>query len=402
MNSENVNQQPIEVLCINNVELTLLGTAHVSRASADAVAEMLESNEFDTVAIELCQARYDSMVNPDSLAEMDLFEVIKNKKASMVAASLALGAYQQRLAEQFEVQPGQEMRVAMDICQKKNLSLALIDRNIGITLKRLYRNIPWWRKLYVVSGLIASVVTNEKVTEDEIEKLKSGDMLESTFAQFSDSAQDLFKPLISERDRYMAARLIQVTQEQGTKKVLAVVGAGHLAGLKQTLLDGIDQPDKTLHELDTLPVGSSFTKYIPWVIVALVLSGFAFGFSKSTDLGWSLVFDWILINGGLSALGAAIAGAHILTVLTAFLAAPLTSLNPTIGAGIVTAGMEVYLRKPTIKDFENVRKDTAKLSGWRSNRVARLILVFLLSTLGSVLGTYIAGFQIFDALSNVY
>lgn len=400
MNSENVNQQPSEVVTINGVEITLLGTAHVSRASADAVAELLESNDFDAVAIELCQARYDSIVNPNALADMDLFEVIKNKKASMVAASLALGAYQQRLAEQFEVLPGQEMRVAIDISQQKNLHLELIDRNVGVTLKRLYRNIPWWRKLYVISGLIASVVTNEKVTEDEIEKLKSGDMLESTFAQFSDSAQDLFKPLIAERDRYMAAKLIQMTHQQVSKKVLAVVGAGHLAGLKQTLLDGIEQPAETVQELDTLPVGSKFTKFIPWIIVALVLTGFAFGFSKSADLGWSLVLDWVLINGGLSALGAAIAGAHILTVLTAFLAAPLTSLNPTIGAGIVTAGMEIYLRKPTIKDFENVRKDTAKLSGWRSNRVARLILVFLLSTLGSVFGTYIAGFQIFDALAG--
>lgn len=402
MNSKNVNLQPTEVVTINGVEITLLGTAHVSRASADAVTEMLESNEFDAVAIELCQARYDSIVNPNALADMDLFAVIKHKKASMVAASLALGAYQQRLAEQFKVQPGQEMRVAIDISKQKDLHLELIDRNVGITLKRLYRNIPWWRKLYVISGLIASVITNEKVTEDEIEKLKSGDVLESTFAQFSDSAQDLFKPLISERDRYMAAKLIQMTRQKNSKKVLAVVGAGHLAGLKQTLLDGIEQPLKTVQELDTLPVGSTLTKYIPWIIVALVLSGFAFGFSKSTDLGWSLVLDWVLINGGLSALGAALAGAHVLTVLTAFLAAPLTSLNPTIGAGIVTAGMEIYLRKPTIKDFENVRKDTAKLSGWRSNRVARLILVFLLSTLGSVLGTYIAGFQIFEALTGAY
>jgi len=402
MNSENVSNQPSEVVTINDVEITLLGTAHVSRASADAVAEMLESNQFDAVAIELCQARYDSIVNPNALADMDLFEVIKNKKASMVAASLALGAYQQRLAEQFEVQPGQEMRVAIDISKEKDLHLELIDRNVGVTLKRIYRNIPWWRKLYVISGLIASVVTNEKVSEDEIEKLKSGDMLESTFAQFSDSAQDLFKPLISERDRYMAAKLIHMTQEQDNKNVLAVVGAGHLAGLKKTLLDGIEQPVAAVQELEILPAGSKISKYIPWVIVALILCGFAFGFSKSSDLGWSLVVNWVLINGGLSALGAAIAGAHILTVITAFIAAPLTSLNPTIGAGLVTAGMEIYLRKPTIKDFENVRKDTAKLSGWRSNRVARLILVFLLSTLGSVFGTYIAGFQIFDALKGVY
>lgn len=251
-------------------------------------------------------------------------------------------------------------------------------------------------------GLIASVITHEKVTEEEIEKLKSGDMLESTFAQFASSAYDLFRPLIAERDQYMAAKLIQLVNDKACDNVLVVVGAGHLAGLASTTSEGILDTREKIAELEHVPKGSGIMKFIPWIIVVLILAGFGFGFSKSSELGWSLVLDWVLINGGLSALGAAIAGGHILTVITAFLAAPLTSLNPTIGAGVVTAAMELYLRKPTIKDFENVRVDTTKFSGWRSNRVARLILVFLLSTLGSVFGTYIAGFQIFDSLKNVY
>lgn len=400
MNELLSESQPLEEIRYNNTKITILGTAHVSKASANAVRELIESNQFDVIAIELCNSRYSSIVNPNSLADMDLFEVIKTKKASMVAASLALGVYQRRLAEQFGVQPGEEMRVAIDLAQKKNLSLELIDRDVGITMKRLYGNIPWWRKLYVISGLIASVLTNEKVTEEEIEKLKTGDMLESTFAQFATSAYDLFSPLIAERDQYISARLRQLTNRQPGKRILAVVGAGHLAGIKQELIEGNADPDETLSKLVHQPKGTGIGKFIPWIIVALVLAGFGFGFSKSSDLGWSLVINWILINGGLSALGAAIAGAHVLTVVTAFLAAPLTSLNPTIGAGVVTSAVELYLRKPTIKDFENVRQDTTKLSGWRTNRVARLILVFLLSTLGSVFGTYIAGFQIFDALVN--
>ena len=400
MNQLPAESQPIEEIQVNNTKITILGTAHVSKASADAVRELIATNQFDVIAIELCDSRYKSIVNPNSLAEMDLFEVIKTKKASMVAASLALGAYQQRLAEQFEVQPGEEMRVAIELAEQNDLHLELIDRDVGITLKRLYRNIPWWRKLYVISGLIASVLTNEKVTEEEIEKLKTGDMLENTFAQFATSAYDLFSPLIAERDQFMSAKLRQAVDKREGKNILAIVGAGHLAGIKEELSNGNAIPQATISELTHLPKGSGVGKFIPWIIVALILSGFAFGFNKSTDLGWSLVVDWILINGGLSALGAAIAGAHILTVITAFLAAPLTSLNPAIGAGVVTSAVELYLRKPTIKDFENVRVDTTKLSGWRSNRVARLILVFLLSTLGSVFGTYIAGFQIFDALVN--
>jgi len=398
MNESQIESQPIEEIQVNNTNITILGTAHVSKASANAVRELIETNQFDTIAIELCESRYKSIVNPNALADMDLFEVIKTKKASMVAASLALGAYQQRLAEQFDVQPGEEMRVAIELAHDKDLQLELIDRDVGITLKRLYRNIPWWRKLYVISGLVASVLTNEKVTEEEIEKLKTGDVLESTFSQFADSASDLFSPLISERDQYMSAKLNQVADKPASKNVLAVVGAGHLAGIKQTLNSGVGSSEEILQQLTHLPKGSGIGKYIPWIIVALVLAGFAIGFSKSSDLGWSLVVNWILINGGLSALGAAIAGAHILTVITAFLAAPLTSLNPTIGAGVVTSAVELYLRKPTIKDFENVRLDTTKFSGWRSNRVARLILVFLLSTIGSVFGTYIGGFHIFDAI----
>jgi len=400
MSETYAESQPMEEVHVNNTKITILGTAHVSKASADAVSELIETDQFDTIAIELCDSRYKSIVNPNSLTDMDLFEVIKTKKASMVAASLALGAYQQRLAEQFDVQPGEEMRVAIQLAQEKDLKLELIDRDVGITLKRLYRNIPWWRKIYVISGLVASVLTNEKVTEEEIEKLKTGDMLESTFSQFADSAGDLFSPLISERDEFMSAKLSQVASNPESNNVLAVVGAGHLAGIKQILNSKNEQASETIKKLTHLPKRSSIGKYIPWLIVALVLSGFAIGFSKSTDLGWDLVINWILINGGLSALGAAIAGAHVLTVLTAFLAAPLTSLNPTIGAGVVTSAVELYLRKPTIKDFENVRVDTTKLSGWRSNRVARLILVFLLSTLGSVFGTYIAGFHIFDAIVN--
>ena len=402
MSEHSSQTQPLEETSVNNTHITILGTAHVSKASADAVAELVHSGKFDMVAIELCDSRHQSIINPNSLADMDLFEVIKSKKASMVAASLALGAYQQRLAEQFGIQPGEEMRVAMRLAEEQGLELALIDRDVGVTLKRVYKSIPWWRKLYVVSGLIASVLSSEKVSEEEIEKLKSGDMLESTFSQFADSAYDLFHPLIAERDIYMAAKLSNLAGENEGKNILAVVGAGHLAGIKDHLQKGIEQPQEKIKELEFLPKGKGYGKIIPWVIVALILSGFAFGFNKSSELGWNLVFDWVLINGGLSALGAAIAGAHILTVATAFLAAPITSLNPTIGAGVVTAGAELYLRKPTIKDFENVKQDTTKFSGWRSNRVARLFLVFLLSTLGSVFGTYIAGFQIFEALNRAY
>jgi len=380
--------------------VTLLGTAHVSRASADKVRELLATGEFDSVAVELCPSRYNAVIDPDALARMDLFKVFREGKAIMVTASLALGAYQQRLADQFGIRPGEEMRVAIELANKAGLPVLLIDREIGVTLKRVYRNVPWWRRFALLSGLLASVISSEEVSEEEIERLKEGDILETTFGQFADQARELYDPLIAERDHYMAAGLEDALLDKQGHRILAVVGAGHLKGIEEHLERGVENPRAVIESLDVVPAGARWPRYIPWVIVALVLLGFGIGFSRSPDLGWRLVLDWVLINGGLSALGALIAAAHPLTVVTAFLAAPLTSLNPTIGAGMVTAGVEMYLRKPQVGDFARLREDTSHLAGWRHNRVARTLLVFMLSTLGSAIGTYVAGFRIFGRLAG--
>ncbi len=398
MNSH-LSDQPIVNVELGEQRITLLGTAHVSKISADAVKSMLDSGQYDAVAVELCPSRYNAMVHPDALAQMDLFQVVRERKVSMVAASLALGAFQQRIADQFDVKPGAEMLAAIEFTQSKKVPIFLVDREVGITLKRIYHNIPWWQRLNLVSGLLASVVSKEKVSEEDIERLKEGDLLESTFSQFSEESQSLFLPLIDERDRYMAARLLREVEKQSFRNILVVVGAGHLRGIEKYLLQSQDnKPEKVIDELDQIPVSRGWLKIVPWVIVGLVLLGFALGFSHSSDLGWSLVAGWVLINGGLSALGAAIAAAHPLTILGAFVAAPLTSLNPMVGAGMVTAMIEIYLRKPKVADFNHLKRDTTHLKGWWKNRVTRTFLVFLLSTLGSAVGTYVAGFFIFERL----
>ncbi|MEZ5581947.1 MAG: TraB/GumN family protein [Candidatus Competibacteraceae bacterium] len=398
MNSP-TTQEPIIELELDQGHVTLLGTAHVSRASADKVKELLATDQYNAVAVELCPSRHNALLNPDILARMDLFQVVRDGKAPMVIASLALGAYQQRLAEQFGIEPGAEMRVAVETARAAGLPVLLIDREIGTTLKRIYRNIPWWRRFYLFSGLLASLMVSEKVSEEEIERLKEGDVLESTFAQFADQEKDLFVPLIDERDRYMAAKLGQELADRKHGRVLAVVGAGHLQGIANYLRKE-QNPRETIGALDQLPTPSRWPKLLPWLIVALVLIGFGIGFSRSPNLGFQLVLDWVLINGGLAALGALIAGAHPLTIISAFGAAPLTSLNPTIGAGMVTAAVELYLRKPNVGDFSRLRTETAHLKGWWRNRVARTLLVFILSTLGSAIGTYVAGFRIYDRLTG--
>jgi pheromone shutdown-related protein TraB len=397
------DSEPLYTLEHGGRRITLLGTAHISRASADKVRELIATGEYDAVAIELCPSRYNAIVNPDALAKMDLFDVIRRRKVLMVAANLALGAFQQRMADQLGITPGAEMRMAIDCAGAIHLPVLLIDREIAVTLKRCYHRVSWWQRVQLLSGLLASVVVHRKVTEEEIERLKEGDMLESAFTQFAEQAQGLYLGLIDERDRYMSARLINEADAGAYRNLLAVVGAGHLKGIRRYLEEYRQRPPaetlaKVIEKLDEMPAPSRWPTLISWLIVALILGGFAVGFTYSAELGWGMVTDWILITGGLAALGTVLAGGHLLTVAGAFLAAPLTTLNPLIGVGMITAAVEAWLRRPSIGDFSRLRQDVSHLRGWWHNRVARTLLVFVLSSLGAASGTYLAGVQIFRQL----
>ncbi|MGM0553203.1 MAG: TraB/GumN family protein [Pseudomonadota bacterium] len=397
-----ITDEPHRILRIGDTEVVLLGTAHVSRTSADKVRALIDTGEFDAVAIELCESRQRAMLDPDALGRMDLFSVIRQGHAPMIAASLALGAYQQRLADQYGIEPGAEMRAAMDGALDNGLPLALIDRDIGLTLRRTYRAVPWWQRMGLIGGLFGSVLSREKIDESEIERLKEGDMLESTFSEFAEQSEDLYRTLIEERDHYMAAHLRRLATREGLerphRRILAVVGAGHLTGIAEQVEDNVTPPDAILEALDQAPPKARWPKVVPWVIVGIILAGFAIGFARNPDIGLQMVMDWVLINGGLAAIGAIIALAHPLTVVTAALAAPLTSLNPTIGVGFVAAAVELFLRKPRVSDFASLRKDTTQPRGWWRNRVSRVLLVFLLTTLGSAAGTYIGGARVFSHL----
>jgi pheromone shutdown-related protein TraB len=395
-----IPEEPVLTAHVDGAELTLLGTAHVSRSSAEKVRELLEAHDggFDAVAVELCQSRFNAIMQPDALSGMDLFAVIREKRVYMVAASLALSAYQQRLADQFGIEPGAEQRMAIRLAEARGLPVLLIDREVGVTLRRAAQNLGWWKRLNLFSGIMAGMLSREQVTEDEIERLKQGDVLETTFAEFAEDRRDLYLPLIEERDRYMAARLADELREHGYRKVLAVVGAGHLKGLAEQLEQAHPDPKRELAELDHVSPPARGWRFVPWAIAAVVLGLFAYGFTRSPELGWNLVLDWVLINGGLSALGTVLAGAHPLTVLGAFCAAPLTSLNPTIGAGMVAGAIELTLRRPSVGDFASLRENVTTVRGWWRNRVSRVLLVFIFSTIGSAAGTYVAGFSIVGRL----
>jgi pheromone shutdown-related protein TraB len=384
-------------ISVDGTEVTLLGTAHVSRQSVEDVERELADGSYDVVAVELCEPRYRRLTGTDDWRDVDLLRAIRAGRGGMIAAQLALSAYQKRLADQLGIEPGAELRSAVRAAEARDLPVWLIDREIGVTLRRLVRSVPWYQRWMLINGLLASFMTRSRVQEEDIERLKEGDILESTFGEFAADSPRLYDVLVAERDRYMAAWLRERIAAERPRRVLAVVGAGHVAGLARALGSSSDPPAERA-ALETVPPASRVGRVLPWVVVAVILTGFTIGFLRSPELGWRLVGEWVVINGTLTALGALIARAHPVTILTAFVAAPLTSLNPTVGAGMVTAAVEIAFRRPRLIDFETVRDQMTRLRGWYANRVTRVLLVFVLCTAGSAAATYIAGFRIIEQL----
>jgi len=390
--------QPIRRVVRDSIEFVLLGTAHVSRASVAAVEALIAREEFDAVAVELDANRHAALRDPDVLRKLDLFQVIRQGKAGLVAANLALSAYQRRLAEQYGIEPGAELKAAVDRAEDRGVPVWLIDRDIGLTLKRAYRSVGFWDRLSIIGGLGTSVLSSEEIGEEDIEKLKRGDMLESAFSEFARESAPLYRSLIAERDRYMAARLREESSARPLRRVLAVVGAGHLAGLERELAQQQEAPPALRAELERVPPAPSWPK---WIAVALfVLIGAAIGLLFHRDLGHGTdaLRDWVLFTGGFALLGTLLGGGHPLSALAAFVTAPLKPFRPGVPTGAVAAAVEMWLRKPRVGDFDSLRHDVGAWTGWWKNRVSRTLLVFLLANLGTILGEYIAGFRILKSL----
>ncbi len=386
-------QDIVKTVQVNGAAITLVGTAHVSQKSVDLVEEKIRTGEYDRIAVELCPPRYQNLMQKSMWKNLNIYQVLRQGKGSLLLVNLALSAYQKRLADKIGVEPGQEMMKAIELAREYKLPLEVIDRDITTTLQRMYQGVSFWQKLKLFSSLIASIFIGEEVTEQQIEDLKEGDMLHSLVEEFEEVLPSVKKVLIDERDQFMVGKLIEMTKSpEGPKNILAMVGAGHLVGM----LPAFENPptQESLEELDQKPPPGKTGYYVGWGIGLFILSMFGVGYLRSPEMGTQLVLQWIVLNGGLSALGAALAFAHPVSVLSAFLAAPLTSLNPTIGAGMVVGIVESYLRKPKVADFESMREDIAHFSMWWKNGVIRIFLIFLFASIGSIIGTFVAGFSI--------
>ena len=385
--------QPHAIVERDGVRYTLLGTAHVSRVSVEAVEDAIGSGAFDAVAVELDPQRLEAITDPDALGKLNLVDVIRKGRVALFAANLALSAYQRRLAEQLGIEPGAELKQAVALAKARGLPVALIDRDVGLTFRRASRQLGFFGRMKLMGSLLGGLLASDELGEDEIESLKQGDMLESSFGEFAKSSPQLYETVIAERDRYMAARLRESAGE--AREVLAVVGAGHLAGLAKHLAEDTDAPAQTRAELEHAPPGRSL-RWVMTLITLLILAMIGWGYYQGgAELGRQLIKEWVLITGGFAALGALAALAHPLGILAAAIAAPLKPIRPPgISPGLFSALVEANVRKPAYPDFLALRDDAGTLRGWYRNRVSRTILNFMLTNIGSSIGVWVAGLRI--------
>jgi pheromone shutdown-related protein TraB len=391
--------QPHAIVERDGVRYALLGTAHVSKASVDAVRAAIASGDYDTVAVELDPQRLAALSDPEALARLDLVKVLREGKTALFAANLGLAAYQRRLAEQLGIEPGAELKAAVVDAKARDLPVHLIDRDVGLTFKRASQRLGWWGRAKLGGGLVASLFADEEVGHDAIEKLKQGDLLESSFSEFAEDSPVLYDTVIAERDRYMAARLREsANATDGARNVLAVVGAGHLQGLARHLREDREAPGEIRRALEAVKEKSGF----PWFTVLLsvfVLGGFAWGFWRGGfEVGAELMLYWVLLTGTLGAIGCAAAGGHPLSIVAAFIASPVTPLHPALASGTISALVETWVRKPTYADFMALRDDVGSVRGWYRNRVARVLLNFFLTSLGTAIGVWMGGAKLLAKL----
>ncbi len=370
-------------IALNDKDVYLLGTAHVSRKSVEDVKTAVLETEPDTICVELCPSRYEVLVKQEAWQKMDVYQVVKENKALFLLAQLGLSTFYRKIGEKLGVRPGAEMLEGVNQAEKIGARLILADRDVNITLKRIWASLSLWAKLKFLSHLGLSIMFQGNIEKEDIEKLKSKDQLQVVMDEFSKSFPQVQKTLVDERDQYMAHKI----STANGRRILAIVGAAHVPGITGYLEKNIDH--RSLTGTPPSPVWPSVVKWgIPLVILSLLVYGFlVHGVEHSVQS----VYIWILVNGIFSALGVALALAHPLTILTAFVAAPITSLNPTMAAGWIAGLVQAWVKKPVVADLENFSQALTTFKGFWLNPICRILLVVVLANLGSSLGTFVAG-----------
>lgn len=388
--SKSDKELPESVTVLTKGEQTfyIVGTAHVSRKSVEDVEQTIESVQPDAIVVELCQARLDAIQNEDRWKNMNIYQVVKSGKGMLLLANLMLSSFQKKIGDELGVKPGEEMMKAVAMADESGARLLLGDRDVQVTLKRTWNGLSLWEKTKLIGSLGFSSFGGAQLDEKKLEEIKREDTLTEMLEEMGKSYPAISERLIHERDLYLMNSIFTCPG----KDIVAIVGAGHVPGIQKHWGEDID-----LASLQKIPGPSFFSKSFKWLFPLLILIIFTFGFLKS-DAGWEALSIWFFVNGGLAALGALIALGHPLTIFTAFVAAPFTSINPLIGAGHCSGIVEAIMRKPTVQDCMSLQDDATGLKGFYKNRITRVLLVAAFSTIGSALGTWIATAGILNAI----
>ncbi|MBU0472933.1 MAG: TraB/GumN family protein [Bacteroidetes bacterium] len=383
----------VHYLKINGKEFFIIGTAHISQNSADLVREVISNEKPDVVCVELDPQRYKALSESKRWEELDLKQLIKQKQLSTLFINILLASYQKKLGEKLGVKPGVELLEATKVAKEFNIPIELVDRDVRITLKRAWNSMSFWQKTKLMTVGLASVFEQEEISEEKLDEIKQKDVLNEMMAEMGKQMPVLKKVLIDERDSYLTQKM----KEANGTKIVSVVGAGHVNGIIKALESNLEQD---LSEIEVIPSPSKAIKIIGYGIPTIIIASlFYIGFTKGADVAGDNVIFWILANGIPSAFGALLALGHPLTILSAFLGAPITSLTPVIGAGYVAAFVQAYYQPPKVKEFESVTEDVSHWKKWWENRLLKILLVFLLSGIGSAIGTYVGAYKI---ISNLF
>ena len=383
----------VEIVPVNGREFILIGTAHISQESTDLVRSVIEQEHPDVICVELDEQRYKTLSEKTKWENLDLKQIIRQKQLMTLLVNLLLASYQKRLGQQLGVSPGTELLEATKVAQELNIPLALVDRDVRITLRRAWNSMSFWEKMKLLGSGFIGAVEGEEISEEMLSEIRQSDVLTELMNELGEFMPVLKGVLIDERDTYIA----QKTRDAAGQKVVAVVGAGHLSGIKQALLE--NRMDD-LSVIEQVPPPSPVGKIIGWGIPALIIGMIVYiGITQGASAAGDNLLYWVLANGIPSAIGAVIALAHPLTIAISFFGAPLTSLTPVIGAGYVAAFVQAYFAPPVVREFKTVGDDISHWRKWWQNKLLRVLLVFILTSLGSILGTYLGAAEI---ISNLF
>lgn len=386
--------QTKKVIELNGKNIVLIGTAHVSKESVEEVEREIREEKPDCVAIELDEQRYASLNDSEGYKNIDIIKILKEGKGFLMLANLILSSFQRRMGLNIGVKPGDEMRAGIRVAEELGVPSVMVDRPIQTTLRRAWAKTSFAGKSKLLAALVASAFDTEEVSTQEIENLKNSNEMDNMMGELSSAMPSIKEVLIDERDFYLAAHIWKsVTEENDSRnKVVAVLGAGHLPGVEKHLVllaSGTENTDT--EEISKVPEkkGSAVKKWIiPALIVALIVSGFFIG---GKEMGVESLIKWFLCNGVLAGIGALIALAHPLAILVSVVGAPFTSLCPFIGVGFLSGFVQAVCCKPKVRDMETVQDDVSSIKGFYKNRILRVLLVFILSSIGSTIGTFVAG-----------